>query len=64
MTPDEAGRLREAWRARGNQPCSHSRVIDYLNSNNESEAGYLVCKECGEIFPDSLKPISGKHDAA
>jgi len=58
MTSDEASRLQEVWRARGNKPCSHFRMVDSLYSNDESEAGYLVCGECGAIFPDPLKQIS------
>jgi hypothetical protein len=58
MTSDGAGRLQEVWRARGKKPCSHSRMVDYLYANDESEAGYLVCRECGAIFPDPLKQIT------
>ena len=57
MTSDEAGCLQEAWKAKGNKPCQHSRVVDYLHSPSGTESGHLVCRECGEIFPDPLRSI-------
>ena len=57
MTSDEAGRLQEAWQVKGKKPCQHSRMVDYLESANEIHSGHLVCRECGEIFPDPLRSI-------
>lgn len=52
MTPDEAGRLREARSAKGNPQCKHSRLLDYIVTKEGKRTGELACKECGTILPD------------
>ena len=51
MTRDEAGRLQELWKAKyGDKPCSHSRIVDQLNSEEDQNTAQSVCRECGAIF--------------
>ena len=57
MTSDEAGRLQEAWKAKGDRHCTHARVVDYLEDLKGKKTGPLVCHECGTIFPDPLKQL-------
>ena len=54
MNLDEAGRLQEAWKTRhGDEPCCHTRVVDYFTTHDGQNTGKLVCKECGAIYPNS-----------
>lgn len=58
MTSEEAMRLQKLWKSRHNDKlCIHSRVVDYLQSHSTQNAGSLVCRECGAIFPDPLKQL-------
>jgi len=57
MTSDEAGRLQEAWKAKGARPCTHAPVVDYLEDLKGKKTAPLVCQECGTIFPDPLKQL-------
>ena len=47
MTSDEAGRLRAAWKAKGNPPCPHERIVESLTTTDGSPLEQLVCRECG-----------------
>ena len=59
MTSDEAGRLQELWKAKyGDKACSHSRMVECLDSDKETQVGYCACRECGAIFPDPLTKLS------
>ena len=56
MSSDEAERLREAEKTKhGENLCPHNQFVEYLISKNGDSTGYLVCGECGSVFPDPLK---------
>ena len=57
MTSDEVGRLQEAWKAKGDKPCTHARVVDYFEDFKGKKTGNLVCQECGAVFPDPFKQL-------
>ena len=60
MMLDEAGRLQEMWKAKyGNKLCHHTRVVDCLTGQDGQTTEKLVCRECGGIFLDPLKPRTG-----
>lgn len=62
MTLDEAGRRKEAWKAKhSDQICKHERMVDYLLSKKGKNTGYLVCLECGEVFIDPMKYAVQDH---
>lgn len=48
MQADDAEALREAWLAKGNQPCAHDNREKeyYLDSDTNAE----VCVVCGQSF--------------
>ena len=53
MTADMAKQLQYAWNAKHrDQVCLHSRMIEYLEPKNRRNAHYVVCRECGAMFPD------------
>ena len=40
--------------------CTHSRIVDYVLTNEGKKTGQLVCVECMGVFPDPTfqKPAS------
>ncbi len=52
MTSDEAGRLRAEWKAKGNPPCSHERMVEVLTNDEGVPLGKNVCRECGSVLPN------------
>lgn len=55
MTSDEAGRLRAEWKAKGNLPCLHARIVECLTTEDRIPLEQMVCRECGGYLPDALQ---------
>lgn len=58
MTSDEAGRLREKWKAKGNLPCLHARIVECLTSEDRNHLKQLVCRECGAYLPEGHQNVN------
>lgn len=48
MQFDEANRLREAWLSKGNPPCDHEWVDEFITSGRTRD---LRCAVCGDTLP-------------
>ena len=55
VKPDEAGRPGKATGPKKNPGCTHSRIVDYVYSEEGKRTGQVKCKECGAVFPDKPK---------
>ena len=55
MTSDEAGRPKGLGKIKFRGPCLHQRVVAYHQDEQDKRTGQLLCKECGKIFPDSVR---------
>lgn len=51
MQADQARRLREAWAAQGDPPCSHPKRDKEYDLGGDT--GDLVCTRCGKTRPRS-----------
>ncbi len=51
MKSDEAGHLTHYTETP--ETCAHSRLVDYVQTNDGRRTGQLRCRECGTVFPDS-----------
>jgi formylmethanofuran dehydrogenase subunit E len=55
MNPDEAGRVNEIQSRGKRAVCAHQRMVDDHYNEQGRKTGRLVCRECGEVIPDSVK---------
>lgn len=58
MTTDNAGRIQETWNIKyGEKACLHSRIVGRLESKRKRNPAFVVCHECGVIFPDPHQQV-------
>ena len=50
MTSDEAGRLQDAWKAKGDRPCTHARVVDFLRVSKGKRPDIWFVKNAERYF--------------
>jgi hypothetical protein len=55
MNSDEAGRVNGALKSGKRAVCAHQRIVDAHYNAQGKKTGRLVCRECGEVIPDSVK---------